>query len=180
MEGAFLHDYFFSSSLWARVMNLRSSQRPSPVAYQCCEEAALELFHTLDGRGWGVRTKQHIPKRTTVVEYRGILLSEEQGVRNEQLYDSRGDAHCYMFWFRARGLQMCLDATASSHVSRYINHSRKRPNLMPRLKMKMVAGLERPHIIFKAKVDLEPGMELLFDYGDKRREVVAANPWLLE
>ena len=150
-------------------MNLRSTSIPQPLQFR---EESLELFQTNSDRGLGVRTTRHIPKRTPVVEYCGVLLSEEEGARMEQLYAERGDTHCYMFWFRG----MCLDATANSHISRYINHSRKRPNLVPRLKV--VQGV--PRIIFKAKVDLEPGTELLFDYGDKRRDVVDANPWLLE
>ena len=66
----------------------------------------------------------------------------------------------------------------TSHISRYINHSRKHPNLVPRLKTGGPGNI--PRIIFKAKVNVEPGVELLFDYGDTRRDVVDANPWLLE
>ena len=152
-------------------MNLRSSHQLLVPPFQFLDEA-LELFQTNNDRGLGVRTTRRISKRTVVVEYCGVLLSEEEGARMEQLYAKRGETHCYMFWFRG----MCLDATNNSHISRYINHSRKRPNLVPRLKV--VQGV--PRIIFKAKMDLEPGTELLFDYGDKRRDVVDANTWLLE
>lgn len=142
-------------------------------------EVALERFQTVDGRGWGVRTTLHVPKRTVLLEYRGVLLSASEGAANEQVYRDRGDMHSYTYWFRLRTAVpalRCLDATSSAHISRYINHSRKHANLVPRLEI--VQG--QPRIFFKTKVDLEPGMELLFDYGDTRAEAVAAHPWLLE
>ena len=36
----------------------------------------------------------------------------------------------------------------------------------------------RPRIILIAKDDIEPGTELLYDYGDRSEESLAVNPWL--
>lgn len=162
-------------------MKRRSSQRlqesPSKKkGEKSVFERSLERFQTADGRGWGVRTKVLIPKRSDVVSYNGELLNAKQASEREKLYEDRGDAHSYMFWFHAMDTHFCLDATSSVHISRFINHSRKRPNLIPRLVM--VDG--SPKIIFRALVELEPGTELLFDYGDTRPAIVAAHPWLLE
>jgi histone-lysine N-methyltransferase SETD8 len=35
-----------------------------------------------------------------------------------------------------------------------------------------------PRLILVAKHDIEPGTELLYDYGDRSKESLAAHPWL--
>jgi histone-lysine N-methyltransferase SETD8 len=74
----------------------------------------------------------------------------------------------------------CLDATESSHISRYINHSRKRFNIAPELIYTEQEDKYSPHIVFKTKKVIEKGEELLFDYGEKRPQIVKANPWLMD
>ncbi|KRZ95674.1 N-lysine methyltransferase SETD8-A [Trichinella sp. T8] len=69
-----------------------------------------------------------------------------------------------------------LDATRESvHKGRLLNHSAKGSNL----KSKILEVNNRPHVIFLAKRDIEAGEELLYDYGDRRKNAVEANPWLV-
>ena len=70
-----------------------------------------------------------------------------------------------------------IDATEESdRVGRLINHSRRSPNLSPRVEM--VDGV--PRVYFVAAKDIHPGQELLFDYCERRKDVVSQMPWLSE
>lgn len=57
-----------------------------------------------------------------------------------------------------------------------MNHSKKKPNVLP--KPVMIDG--SPSVIFTANRDLEPGVELRYDYGERRPEVIKDNSWLKE
>ena len=144
----------------------------------------MQKFQTEDGRGFGVRTLTPIAKGQNVLEYRGELVSHDEAEHREITYKNRGDADSYMFWFQARKgkktCKMCIDATETDHISRFVNHNRKRPNLEPKLEYQMIDGMETPQIWFRAKRSLKQGEELLFDYGDRRKAVLEALPWLKE
>ena len=67
-----------------------------------------------------------------------------------------------------------VDATAeSSRLGRLVNHSRA-GNLMP----KIIEIKDRPHLLLVARVDILPGEELLYDYGDRSRDSLKHHPWL--
>lgn len=142
------------------------------------EVETVEKFKTEDGRGYGLRAKVDIPKRQIILEYCGELLSSADGRKREEEYEKRGLLSSFQFWFRTpKGVSMCLDAQMSTHISRFINHSRRNANLVTKL---IVTADGTPHIMFKTKTNIAAGQELLFDYGDKRKSVVQANPWLKE
>ncbi len=158
---------------------------------QVFQDSRLERFETSDGRGYGVRATAPIAKRTVVTEYRGRLLSKQEAEETEECYERNGDTRmCYTFWFRGKtGQQQCLDATDSKHISKYINHSRKRANVMPVLvrdqedndeDTQSSFGSDASRIVFKAMRNIAAGEELLFDYGENRAHVLEANPWLKE
>ena len=70
---------------------------------------------------------------------------------------------------------MALDATAEDEsFGRLINHSKKEANL--HMKVVVVAG--QPRVVFIASKDIAIGSELLYDYGDTRKTVIAQNSWL--
>jgi SET domain-containing protein len=145
----------------------------------------LEEFETTDGRGTGVRARRTILKRSIVLEYKGKLLSKAEALKAEDFYEGRGDVACYTFWIRGKaGEKLCLDATHSAHISKFINHSKKHPNLLPVLvyadEEKEDGGGGRPRIMFKAMHNIPAGAELLFDYRENRPTVLEANPWLKE
>ena len=82
----------------------------------------------------------------------------------------------FQFFFRFGNKHVCLDATSGNHISRFINHSKKNPNVAPRL----INRKGRPYIMFKTLRDIKSGDELLFDYNETDKEVIEANPWLKE
>ena len=68
-----------------------------------------------------------------------------------------------------------IDATAESgRLGRLVNHSRLAPNCQT----KVVMVRDVPRLILIAKTDIEPGTELLYDYGDRSKESLKAHPWL--
>ena len=80
-----------------------------------------------------------------------------------------------MYYFSWSNKHWCIDATADTgRLGRLINHSRKRPNL----RTKLFILNNEPHLIFLALDDIEEGTELLYDYGEKERDVIEANPWI--
>ena len=68
-----------------------------------------------------------------------------------------------------------IDATKETkYLGRLVNHSRKRPNM----KVKRLEVDGRPRIFFVAIENIRAGEELLYDYGETDKDIIAANPWL--
>ena len=59
---------------------------------------------------------------------------------------------------------------------RLINHSRKNSNCQP----KVFVVRDQPRLILVALRDIEIGEELYYDYGERRKDIVEAFPWLNE
>ena len=53
-------------------------------------------------------------------------------------------------------------------VSRFLNHSKKNPNLKPSL----IVINDEPRVIFKALKDIDEGSYLTWDYGELRKHVL--------
>ena len=65
-----------------------------------------------------------------------------------------------------------IDATEESgRYGRLVNHSRANKNL----RVKVEKG---PRLFMYALRDIEPGTELLYDYGERSKATLAAHPWL--
>lgn len=86
------------------------------------------MFWTGEGKGWGLRTLEDLPKGSFVCEYVGeVLTSSELHERN--LRESN-DKHSYAVLldteWGTRALKeaeiLCLDATVYGNVARFINH----------------------------------------------------------
>lgn len=56
-----------------------------------------------------------------------------------------------------------------------VNHSKKKYNV----KTKVISIDEKPHLVLVAARDIEIGEELLYDHGERSKEVTEAFPWLL-
>jgi histone-lysine N-methyltransferase SETD8 len=68
-----------------------------------------------------------------------------------------------------------IDATSETgRLGRLVNHSRLTPNLQT----KVLVFNGTPRLILVARRDIEPGEELLYDYGDRSKESLEAHPWL--
>ncbi|XP_020210444.1 probable inactive histone-lysine N-methyltransferase SUVR1 [Cajanus cajan] len=90
----------------------------------------LQVFLTGEGKGWGVRALEYLPKGCFVCEYAGEILT------NTELYErivqnSSNDRHTYPVtldadWGSEGVLKdeeaLCLDATYNGNVARFINH----------------------------------------------------------
>ena len=116
-----------------------------------------------------------IARGTIVVSYAGELLTGWAAIRQRELEHARADHGCYMFIFRYNNQTYCVDATAETGTQgRLINHSVKEPNVLPMLRV--VGG--GYYILFKAIRDIEANEELLYDYQETRKEVVAVLDFL--
>ncbi|KAL0855773.1 hypothetical protein Bca101_060926 [Brassica carinata] len=89
----------------------------------------LQVYFTSEGKGWGVRPLQDLPKGTFVYEYIGEILT------NTELYErnlrSSSERHTYPVtldadWGSEKDLKdeeaLCLDATICGNVARFVNH----------------------------------------------------------
>ena len=67
-----------------------------------------------------------------------------------------------------------MDATKESgRLGRLINHG-----LNGNAKAKLLAIRDTPHMYFVTTRDIHAGEEILYDYGDRRKEVIKDFPWL--
>jgi SET domain-containing protein len=73
------------------------------------------------------------------------------------------------------GKKLCVDATEETgHLGRLLNRSAQKANCVPKVR---VFG-NSPRILLYAKRDIVEGEEFLYDYGDRRPDVVKSNRWL--
>lgn len=128
----------------------------------------------ISGKQRGVVTTQEFKKGEFVVEYIGELIDSKTAKIRESNREEYGD---YMFYFRFSEKNFCNDASAESNrLGRLINHSRENKNIVPRI----VNINSIPHVCFFAAKDIQIGTELLYDYNDRRPEIIKIYPWLNE
>ena len=78
-------------------------------------------------------------------------------------------------FFKSDSKRLCVDATIEDGTyGRLINHSAVEANL----KIKVMKVENDLRVVFCASRRIESGEELLYDYGDRRKEAVEGNPWL--
>ncbi|XP_017047011.1 histone-lysine N-methyltransferase PR-Set7 [Drosophila ficusphila] len=141
------------------------------VLEERCE--GLQVRHFM-GKGRGVVAERPFKRNEFVVEYVGDLISINEAAEREKRYALDENAGCYMYYFKHKTQQYCIDATADTgKLGRLINHSRA-GNLMT----KVVLIKQRPHLVLLAKDDIAPGVELTYDYGDRSKESLLHHPWL--
>ncbi|XP_017002522.2 histone-lysine N-methyltransferase Set8 [Drosophila takahashii] len=141
------------------------------VLEERCE--GLQVRHFM-GKGRGVVAERPFKRNEFVVEYVGDLISINEASDREKRYALDENAGCYMYYFKHKTQQYCIDATVDTgKLGRLINHSRA-GNLMT----KVVLIKQRPHLVLLAKDDIEPGEELTYDYGDRSKESLLHHPWL--
>jgi len=124
----------------------------------------------------------------------GEMIGSKKAQIREEEYSKDERVGSYMYYFKHRDSLHCIDATAETHYKgRLINHSFIRPNLKTRvsalkficnsvfynLLSKVVDFGSSFHLVLVAKRDIAEGEELLYDYGERRPEVISKNPWLL-
>ena len=68
-----------------------------------------------------------------------------------------------------------IDATQENYtMGKLINHTRKGGNVIP----KIIAVDGVPQICFMAACEILPGDELLYDYGERNKDIIQCNQWL--
>ncbi|KAG0590799.1 hypothetical protein KC19_1G127600 [Ceratodon purpureus] len=132
----------------------------------------LQVFWTECGKGWGVRTLEHLPAGTFVCEYVGeILTNTEMWNRNNVVH--REAKHHFALqldadWCSEKILKdeeaLCLDGTFYGNIARFINHRCYDSNLI-----EIPVEIESPdhhyyHLAFFTSKDVVKNEELTWDY----------------
>jgi len=129
----------------------------------------------IENKGRGIKAVRDFAKGEFVVEYAGDLIDIGTAKDLEAKYSMDTSKGCYMYYFKHKGKQYCIDATSESgRYGRLLNHSKITPNCVT----KVVMLGDTPRLILVAKNDIVAGTELLYDYGDRSKESLKAHPWL--
>uniref|UniRef100_A0A8C7PL54 Histone-lysine N-methyltransferase n=1 Tax=Oncorhynchus mykiss TaxID=8022 RepID=A0A8C7PL54_ONCMY len=84
----------------------------------------LCIFKTDNGRGWGVRTSEHIKRHSFIMEYVGEIITTEEAERRGQVYDRQGAT--YLFDLDYVEDEYTVDAARYgnlSHINEYTHMS---------------------------------------------------------
>ncbi|KAG5044411.1 hypothetical protein JHK87_008326 [Glycine soja] len=133
----------------------------------------LQVFSTREGKGWGLRTLEDLPKGTFVCEYVGEILTNME-LYERIMQDTGNERHTYPVtldadWGSEQGLKdeeaLCLDATKNGNVGRFINHRCYDANLID-----IPVEIESPdhhyyHLAFFTNRTVSANEELTWDYG---------------
>ncbi|XP_077575297.1 histone-lysine N-methyltransferase SUV39H1-like [Stigmatopora nigra] len=121
----------------------------------------LAIFKTDNGRGWGVRTLQHIRKNTFVMEYVGEIITTDEAEKRGHIYDREGAT--YLFDLDYVEDVYTVDAAHQGNVSHFVNHSCN-PNLQ--VYNVFIDNLDErlPRIALFSTRGIRVGEELTFDY----------------
>lgn len=129
------------------------------------------VINEMGDRGKGVVTLKTFQQGDTMMDYGGLHLSGPEAevyidTAEKTLLDTS-----YQFLFKYDGIQHVVDAMDvkeyGNKVGRYVNHSRRHPNLIP--KVKVLDG--NVLLLLVASRDIMVNEELLFNYADNRKNV---------
>lgn len=159
-------------------MRLRSESN-GPAKVNIPDDSGMMLKSDAAKGGYCILASRSFQPGELVCEYAGELLVHAEAEEREHEYMRRHEGPnppmCYMFFFQCQGRKWCVDATQTSRLARFINHSRKASNL--RATVKTVD--ETPRLLLIATRSIQAGEELLYDYGDRSKSAVESHPWLL-
>lgn len=86
----------------------------------------IQVFFTPNGRGWGLRTLEKLPKGTFVCEFAGEILTIPELFQrscSEKLTSPVIlDAHWGSEDISGDNKALCLDGTQYGNIARFINH----------------------------------------------------------
>ncbi|PWA24264.1 hypothetical protein CCH79_00017912, partial [Gambusia affinis] len=128
--GASLHRMAYNDKGQVRI-------RPGQPIYECnsrcncgpdCANRVVQkgiqfdlcIFKTENGRGWGVRTLQHIKKNTFVMEYVGEIITTDEAEKRGHFYDCQGST--YLFDLDYVEDVYTVDAAHLGNISHFVNH----------------------------------------------------------
>ncbi|XP_022727454.1 probable inactive histone-lysine N-methyltransferase SUVR2 isoform X2 [Durio zibethinus] len=128
----------------------------------------LQVFLTPEGKGWGLRTIEKLPKGAFVCEFVGEILTISE------LYGRNIEKHtCPILLDAYWGLKgvskdeeaLCLDATCYGNVARFINHRCLDANLIEIPVEVETPDLHYYHLAFFTTREVHALEELTWDYG---------------
>jgi histone-lysine N-methyltransferase SETD8 len=162
----------------ARLESSNISQIKQDQILKCIsnkKEDGLELKETAS-KGLGVFAKICFNQNDFITEYAGELISQKEAKMREEIYSHTENIGCYMLFFNFKNRMYCVDATYTSkqRYGRFINHSRLNANCF----LKIISVNKKPVPCVFALRHIEIGEELLYDYGDRRRNSLSTFPWL--
>lgn len=172
----------------ARAAGNAAKEEKCPLQEKHAIELLLRLRYTAphyiyetDEKGRCVFSGGLIPRNAFFCEYAGQLLTAEEGRLREAIYQKENQNGCYSYYFKHPYTQEqhCVDATAERKeygIGRLLSHSLRHPNLA--CKVYMVDGV--PRLVLHAKVDVQFGDEMQYDYGERSEVVMQAFSWLRE
>jgi SET domain-containing protein len=109
--------------------------------------------------GNGVFAAVDIPAQTTLVEYKGRMLTHAQA---DRLYPGNADSgHTFLFTLNERYV---LDANVDGNIARWINHSCA-PNCRAVIEEDGQGRAKHDRILIESIRDIGAGEELSYDYG---------------
>ncbi|XP_063751614.1 histone-lysine N-methyltransferase SUV39H1b isoform X3 [Eleginops maclovinus] len=169
--GASLHRMAYNEKGQVRI-------RPGQPIYECnsqcrcssdCPNRVVQkgiqvdlcIFKTENGRGWGVRTLQHIKKNTFIMEYVGEIITNEEAERRGHVYDCQGST--YLFDLDYVEDVYTVDAAHQGNISHFVNHSCN-PNLQVFNVFINNIDERLPRIALFSTRAIRSGEELTFDY----------------
>ena len=108
--------------------------------------------------GNGVFAAADLPAETTLVEYRGRLLTHKQA---DRLYPGADTGHTFLFILNERYV---IDANEQGNVARWINHSCA-PNCRAVLEEDEGGNKRKDRVLIETLRPIGAGEELTYDYG---------------
>ncbi|XP_048559283.1 histone-lysine N-methyltransferase SUVR4-like [Triticum urartu] len=160
----------FIKECWSKCgCNMQCGNRVVQRGIRC----NLQVFFTEEGRGWGLRTLDDLPKGTFVCEYAGEILTNtelhERAIQNMQNARYTHPILLDAGWCSGGEPKdeeaLCLDGTFYGNVGRFINHRCCDANLAM-----IPVEVETPdhqyyHVAFFTSKKVEAFEELTWDYG---------------
>ncbi|VDD76908.1 unnamed protein product [Mesocestoides corti] len=129
---------------------------------QLGRKVPLTVFRTSNGRGWGVKAAERIPKGTFVCEYIGEIITFEEAEQRGQSYDKQRMTYLFDLDFDGE-THYTVDAFQMGNVSHFINHSCN-PNLTVRCTFIECLNTELPRLALFASRNISRNEEITFDY----------------
>ncbi|KAF8104455.1 hypothetical protein N665_0172s0085 [Sinapis alba] len=129
----------------------------------------LQVFFTSNGRGWGLRTLEKLPKGAFVCEFAGEILTISELVQRRSSEKLTSpvilDAHWGSEEVSGVNRALCLDGTHYGNISRFINHRCVDANLIEIPVHVENMDLHYYHLGLFTTRDIEAMEELTWDYG---------------
>lgn len=135
----------------------------------------LTILNCLDSdiqqnsKGFGLFTKDYIPKGSFICEYAGEILSKSEAT-NRHVFNKTNKLMNYILCINEHtdnnNIQTFIDPSQFGNIGRYMNHNCE-PNC---IMLPIRVDNPIPKLCLFAKNKIEADAELTFDYGSKKKE----------